>query len=132
MLLFLGMNKQLDLQSAFTELGRILAADQGWYAVRHRVQRVFILAVGVIAVACAVGLLVLLRRTRHATRLAAFGATLLMAFILIRASSFHHVDLFIRAEWWNVRGNWFAEIGGIAIIIAGACWGLKKAEPLAP
>jgi hypothetical protein len=46
----LGVNKQLDLQSALTELGRILATDGGWYDSRHRVQRVFILAVGSAAV----------------------------------------------------------------------------------
>src|SRR5450631_116329 len=29
--LALGINKQLDLQTALTELGRVLAYDQGWY-----------------------------------------------------------------------------------------------------
>ena len=31
----LGINKQLDLQSAFTELGRIMAHKQGWYGNRR-------------------------------------------------------------------------------------------------
>ena len=31
MFIFLGINKQLDLQSALTEAGRILAMKQGWY-----------------------------------------------------------------------------------------------------
>ncbi|HEY8942673.1 MAG TPA: hypothetical protein VIM73_00370, partial [Polyangiaceae bacterium] len=30
----LGLNKQLDLQSAVTEIGRIVAAKQGWYEQR--------------------------------------------------------------------------------------------------
>jgi hypothetical protein len=30
----LGINKQLDLQSALTEAGRILAIEQGWYGPR--------------------------------------------------------------------------------------------------
>lgn len=35
MFIFLGINKQLDLQSALTEAGRILAIKQGWYAARR-------------------------------------------------------------------------------------------------
>ena len=38
----LGINKQLDLQTALTELGRIIAQHQGWYAHRQTVQLAFI------------------------------------------------------------------------------------------
>src|SRR3954468_15751872 len=31
LLVFLGFNKQLDLQSVLTEIGRRLAREQGWY-----------------------------------------------------------------------------------------------------
>ena len=44
-LLLLGINKQLDLQTALTELGKILAARQGWYEHRQRVQIDFIIGV---------------------------------------------------------------------------------------
>ena len=44
-LLLLGINKQLDLQTALTEIGRILAAKQGWYERRQRVQIDFIIGV---------------------------------------------------------------------------------------
>jgi len=33
----LCVNKQLDLQSLFTDLGRVLAREQGWYARRREV-----------------------------------------------------------------------------------------------
>src|SRR5437870_8384091 len=51
MLVLLGINKQLDIQSAVTELGRILAISEGWYDQRQMVQLWFIVAV---AVGCAV------------------------------------------------------------------------------
>ena len=35
-LVLLGINKQLDLQSAFTETARLLAVKQGWYAERRQ------------------------------------------------------------------------------------------------
>ncbi len=42
--LALGVNKQLDLQTALTEVGRVLANSQGWYAQRQSVQVVRSLA----------------------------------------------------------------------------------------
>ena len=116
----LGLNKQLDLQSALTELGRMLAADEGWYNYRHRVQRAFILGVGSVAVVIGVGLLILMRRSSAATRVTILGACTLLAFVVIRASSFHHVDVFIRSTWWGVRGNWLVEVGGLLVILVGA------------
>jgi hypothetical protein len=38
----LGINKQLDLQTALTEFGRVLADNQGWYDKRQVVQVWFI------------------------------------------------------------------------------------------
>ena len=39
---FLGINKQLDLQSLFTQLGRDMAVNQGWYEQRRQFQTVMI------------------------------------------------------------------------------------------
>jgi len=44
-----GINKQLDLQSAFTEVMRVVARDQGWYEARRQYQYAFIGAVAVLA-----------------------------------------------------------------------------------
>ncbi len=118
----LGINKQLDLQSALTELGRIVANDSGWYEQRRRVQRVFILGVGLVSFALGCGLLFSMRRMPPATRVTMLGACALLAFVLVRASSFHHVDLFIRASFWGIRGNWLLEVGGLLIILTGSLW----------
>ncbi|WP_244441799.1 hypothetical protein [Rhizobium grahamii] len=53
MFFILGINKQLDLLSAFTEIGRMIAASEGWYDERRTVQFYFI--IGVVAL-CAVAL----------------------------------------------------------------------------
>ncbi|HVZ33497.1 MAG TPA: hypothetical protein VG963_13790, partial [Polyangiaceae bacterium] len=42
-MILLGINKQLDLQTLFTEIGRDLAHAQGWYETRRRYQVAFIL-----------------------------------------------------------------------------------------
>ena len=118
----LGVNKQLDLQTAFTELGRIMAAKGGWYEYRRRVQRVFILGVGLGAFAVAALGVLMLRRTPWATKIAFLGSLGLVAFVVIRASSFHHVDLFIRASWFGIRFNWLIEIGAILVTLAGVSY----------
>ena len=57
MFFFLGINKQLDLQSAFTEIGRMIAASEGWYGERRTVQFYFIIGA---AALCAVALPIIL------------------------------------------------------------------------
>jgi hypothetical protein len=41
----LGINKQLDLQSALTGFGRVIAFQEGWYRQRETVQLYFIIGV---------------------------------------------------------------------------------------
>jgi hypothetical protein len=121
-LLALGINKQLDLQSALTEIGRILAKRQDWYEQRAEFQKIFIVQVAVLALA---GLAIIVWVTRASplpTRAALAGAVLLSGFVVMRAASFHHVDLFIGTQWLGIRANWVLEIGGIVAVLAAARW----------
>src|SRR5262245_10609472 len=45
LLLLLGINKQLDLQTWFTTVGRRVAREQGWYARRKEYQTALIKAI---------------------------------------------------------------------------------------
>ena len=120
-LCFLCINKQLDLQTAMTEFGRIVAYQQGWYAVRFKVQKAFI------AVFALSGFLVLswlLAATWHLSRslkLAIIGLCFIGVFVLIRASSFHHVDVFLGKRFFDAKWNWILEIGGISVVTVAAC-----------
>lgn len=131
-LLVLGVNKQLDLQSAFTELGRVLAHLQGWHEQRRLVQFGFIVAVGGMALIAAIVLLAWARRVQGATRLALIGAIWLVGFVVIRAASFHHIDELIHSRVLAIKWNWILEISGIALIILAA-WKRGAAQrPRAP
>lgn len=123
-LLALGINKQLDLQSALTEIGRIFAMQQGWYEGRHKVQAIFIYGVIALASVASFALAFLARKAPFPTILALIGSVCLLAFIVIRASSFHHFDRLIDSAVFGLRMNWILEMGGIFIIIAGARWRL--------
>jgi len=119
-LLALGINKQLDLQSALTEIGRIFAAHQGWYERRQKVQIIFIYGVIAVASISSLSLAFLARKSPFPTILALIGSVCLLAFVVIRAASFHHFDLYINSTMFGLRMNWIIEMGGICIIIAGA------------
>jgi hypothetical protein len=120
MLLLLGINKQLDLQSLLTEIGRILARDEGWYEGRRTVQVVFILLLLVLGAWVLRALWVFCRAHLEQTRLALLGSLGLVAFVAIRAASFHHVDLIIGTEIAGVDLNAWLENGAIACIAVGA------------
>ena len=117
---FLCINKQLDLQSLFTDVGRVLATHEGWYNQRRMVQRWFVIAV---AAAGAMTFVIMAWKIRSVLResiVLLLGLTSLLTFIVIRAASFHHFDVFIRSELLGVRVNWVLELGGIALIALSA------------
>ena len=126
LLLLLGVNKQLDLQTALTEFGKSLALSQGWYEQRRYVQAGFI---GALALAMAALLAMVLGRLRSATRaqqLGLVGMAMLALFVLVRAASFHHIDEFLGETAAGLRWNWILEIGALLIIIAAAVWTLRR------
>ncbi len=116
----LAVNKQLDFQTAFTEIGRMLARKQGWYGSRAPVQRAFIGGLCGIGLSCVVALLVVLRGLGVAVKVAALGMCFIGVFVLIRASSFHHVDQFLGHRLVHLRMNWILEMGGILVVLGAA------------
>lgn len=121
-LVFLGINKQLDLQSLATQLLRENAVEFGWYDQRRRYQR---LATGLLLVSGSVVIVVLTwwSRTAHASmRLAMVGLAFIATFVLIRAASFHHVDALLGLTLSGVRINSALELTGITTVAAAALW----------
>lgn len=117
---FLCINKQLDLQSLFTDMGRVLAKREGWYDERRTVQRWFVIAV---AAAGATAFFIMAWKIRSILReniVLLLGLTSLLTFIVIRAASFHHVDVLIGSELLGVRVNWILELTGIVLIAISA------------
>jgi preprotein translocase subunit SecG len=119
-LVLLAFNKQMDFQSALTAAGRCLALDQGWYGERGGVQQNFMIGVGLAGVMVFVIAAWSLRQHLRAQWMVLTGLFLLIAFVLLRASSFHHMDIFIHSRVLGVKMNWLIELGALALIIAGA------------
>jgi hypothetical protein len=130
LLVGLAINKQLDLQTWFTEIGRDMAKQEGWYSRRGTVQVAFIAALIVLSL----GLLLVLRHLlgpawrRYA--LVACGLALLLAFIVIRAATFHHVDRLLSMPVGALKVNHLFELGSIAVVVLGAwTWRPPRATP---
>lgn len=122
LLVLLGFNKQLDIQTLFTEIGRSVARAQGWYNEERRVvQFDFIVAMaiggGVIAtiMAATVG-----RRVGRWARLSMMALCALGVFVLIRATSFHHVDEMLGVHVGGFRYNTLLETTPLALIMLAA------------
>ena len=122
LMLALGVNKQLDLQTWFGVAGRRLAIEQGWYADRRMVQGVFI------ALLCVGSVFALVVARRHwmrqwgEYRLVAIGVGLLCAFIVMRATTFHHIDRVLLLDLGSTRLHRVLEIGGVLVVSAGCAW----------
>jgi hypothetical protein len=115
--MLLGINKQLDLQTAFTELCRVLAHKQGWYPQRLSIQLAFIVLVALICLGAALFLVFRSSQAVWPNWLAVLGTILVLGYVFVRASSFHHIDQFIGRELIGMRWNWILEIGGIALVL---------------
>ena len=126
--LFLGVNKQVDLQTWLTELGREMATSQGWYDQRAQVQTAF---VAVIVGGGLLTLTILLRMTRdllprHGP--AFVGMILLACFVAARALSFHQLNDVLDWAPLGMKFRWMLEMAGIVIVglcAAMNCWWYK-------
>jgi hypothetical protein len=120
LLLALGLNKQLDLQSWFGQTGRDMARAQGWYESRRAVQAAFIALLG----AGAVAVLIWARRQWEGLwseyRWVFGGVALLLVFIVTRAASFHHIDEFIGIDVGVTSFGRALELAGV-VAIGAAC-----------
>jgi hypothetical protein len=126
LLLFLAVNKQLDLQSLLTAAARCMAVDQGWYEDRRIVQREFIICIMLIGILGLVGIALILRGTFARTGIALLGLGFVTVFVVVRAVSFHQVDLLINTWLLGIRVNWLLELPGPLLVILAAFRALSR------
>jgi hypothetical protein len=118
-MVLLGINKQLDLQSLFTEIMRDMARSQGWYQERRKLQVLFILCVAGLGAMGTGALAYVMRKVMWRVTGAIVGLGLIVSFVVIRAASFHNVDILL-SSGGPFRLNWVFELGGISLIIFSA------------
>ena len=128
----LGINKQLDLQSGVTELLRIAARGQGWYRFRREYQAAFIAALAIVTVIGWGSLVAFSWTLSRSVKIAGFGLCMLGAFVVMRAASFHHVDALFRHRVLSLKLEGILELGGIGVIAFGAVQRMILSSPARP
>jgi hypothetical protein len=127
-LFFLGVNKQLNLQTLMIVLGRQAALAGGWYGNRRFVQGIFCIVFAALGL-CLLGFFATQARRFIERNLLAFaGIIVLTLFVLLRASTINHADTYfglsLKAEHWG----WLLELTGSALIIKAAVTAGKSAK----
>lgn len=121
LLLALGINKQLDLQTWLTQVARRIAKAQGWYEYKDQLEGWFVAALALGGVVLLGALIWIGRRAGRSTWLALAGATFLMTFVVLRACSFHHVNRWLSMRLGAANVYVVLELCGI-LCVALAAW----------
>jgi hypothetical protein len=116
----LCVNKQFDLQSLLTDIGRVLSRHQGWYEQRRGLQRLFVVGVLAASVGFTSWSVWRCREFWKTHKLLAGGILFLLTFVVVRAISFHHFDVVIGTRVLEVRINWVFELAGIFLVSLAA------------
>ncbi len=123
---FLCVNKQLDLQTLFTDIGRLAARNEGWYGHRRGVQEIFVFCLLGGAGGLAVWLALRFKAFWADHTLLLSGLMVTLTFIVVRAVTFHHIDQFLGTHLESMRMNWILELGGISLVTAAAALELSS------
>jgi hypothetical protein len=119
-LTFLGINKQLNLQTLMIVIGRNVSSAGQWYGERRRVQ----LAFSAIFAACTLGALAWFswrfREFFKNNHLALAGTAILVVFVVLRAATINHTDAFLRVNLKDEHWAWVLEIAGSILIAINA------------
>lgn len=126
-LFFLGINKQLDLQSLLTAIGKYYAHRDGWYENRRELQIFIVISTIIFMLTLFLLFVVNMGELFKTNRLAIVGLAFLLLFIMLRATSFHHMDMLIDFTILGVRLNWVLELSGIGMILISALSLIRKA-----
>ncbi len=118
LLFLLGINKQLDIQTLLSQIGREISRTQGWYSDRRAIQFVFIIFVACTGTTSIAVLAFILRKSLRRHWLTFLGLLTLLLFVVIRAVSFHYVDAFL---YTNIFGQFTlsSAIELLSLIIIG-------------
>ena len=107
--------------------GTLAAKLEGWYGWRRDVQGLFLLLIALGSIGVAVLMWRWLRTASPSVRVAGIGLVMLLAFIFVRAASFHHIDYWVTLPIGGMRSGWWLELAAIVVIgsAAATCRGAK-------
>lgn len=110
-----------------------MAIAQGWYDDRREAQAVSVVVLTAAACGTLISLRLLLGPAWLKCRLTIIGLMMLMAFILPRTATFHHVAATIGMEFDDGPINFPLECGALCVIALGSSrWRRMHRQPTTP
>ena len=121
LMLTLCINKQLDIQSFFTQFARDLLYEYDLFDVRRYYQIRVIAGLMIVTFAVALTVLIMTLRARNRwTHVAGIATAVLLFYIVSRAASFHKLDVILNVKLYGFNYNWIFEIPPIMMIALAA------------
>ena len=128
-MLFMGFNKQLDLQALVLEVAHELAREDGWLGLNRGLKLALLAGLMLLTLVALAWFIALMKTLGDRVLISAIGFSVLITYVLLRAVVFY-VDqmegIDVRAPG-VVMGRVF-ESAGIALIIGGAWRNLRRAK----
>lgn len=115
LMILLGLNKQLDLQTLLTEVGKDMALAQGWYAGRKQVKLAFVLLLGLALGALGLVIAYAMRRLWRRVMPSLLGVVLILGFAEVRAAVFYALSVAPASDL--MTDPWFLEVAGISLVL---------------
>ena len=111
-MLFLGSNKQLDLQALLNETGRLLSYKLGLYEQRRELQKWFMISLLAVSSLGALSTLIFFRGFWKQHLLLAAGLLLSLSYVALRAATIEHLYPAIIPHLENPGPGGLLETGG--------------------
>jgi hypothetical protein len=129
-LLFLGVNKQLDLQSWFTAVIKTIAWEKGVYEWGRRAQVYFIAGLALVSLIIFVAIAWIFRHVWRHYWLLLLGLVFIARFIVVRAATFYGVSLPELSRFTGgFRVTGMLEIAGALVIALAAYLNIRHRQP---
>jgi hypothetical protein len=127
--LFIGLNKELDLQTTMIDLARWISKYQGWYEQRDLVQRGFLIVFALAMLVAGIWLMVRAWFGTWAARIGLVSVGMLFAFVLIRAVQIGRQEDVLPSALNTRVLTTSLEVAGVAGVMISAWIAGQKATP---
>lgn len=119
-MLFLCLNKQLDLQTTLTRIGKSYAKNQGWYQYRRAIQAGFILSLLILFSTFFFINFEKIKEIFKSNWVAFMGFFIILLYVFGRALYFYHLSERLNLQIFQSEKSWIIELVGISFLISSA------------
>lgn len=127
--LFLGLNKELDLQILFTDWGKTLAREGGWLGYSRLIQKGLVVSFALTAVLTAARFRDFFSRFIRKHPDIGFGFGLVTLYVFMRAADSSHFEIGGKPVFGQESPCWVIEAAGVSLMLIGVLRTSPRRKP---